>query len=230
MKKFALVCLIGLFAASANAGVIADIQMGLAEEGTLQTPCEAVVTAVAYNGIWIAEAPYGAYNGIWVYMGSDEPIDLVPGDLVCICGEYKEYYGLSEIDIVSAGQYGSVLKVGSMVVPTPSYVTASELLNDSEMWESCAITIVDGMQVTVAPSSYGEWYAMTNDGFEIMFDDVFYDDGTVMLDDCYDNATGIWNYSFSAFKLLPYEDGLSLTDCSVDTEPTSFSQLKSLYR
>ena len=201
-----------------------------AEEGTLQTPCEAVVTAVAYNGIWIAEAPYGAYNGIWVYMGSDEPIELVPGDLVCICGEYKEYYDLSEIDIVSAGLYGSLTHVGTMDVPTPAFVTAGELMADPEPWESCAITIVDGMQVSVAPSSYGEWYADAQDGTEIMFDDVFYDAGTVLLEDCYNSATGIFQYSFSAFKLLPFEDGINLTDCSVDTEPTSFSQLKSLYR
>ncbi len=72
--------------------------------------------------------------------------------------------------------------------------------------------------------------ADAQDGTEIMFDDVFYDAGTVLLEDCYNSATGIFQYSFSAFKLLPFEDGINLTDCSVDTEPTSFSQLKSLYR
>lgn len=230
MKKIALACLLVLVAASANAGVISDIQMGMAEEGTLQTPCDAVVTAVTYNGIWIAEEPYGAYNGIWVYMGDEEPIELVPGDVVCICGEYKEYYDLSEIDIVSAGVYGSVVKTGTQDVPIPSFVTALELETDGEPWESCAITIVDGMEVVEAPSSYGEWFADALDGTSVMFDDVFYDADTVMLGDCYNYATGIYTYTYGDFKLLPFVNGIDVTECGVDTEDTTLSSVKALYR
>lgn len=230
MKKIALACLIALIAASAQAGIIEDIQTGLVEVGTLQTPCDVVVTAVTYNGVWVAEAPYGANNGIWVYLGSDEPIEFVAGDVLCICGEYKEYYDLSEIDVVSAGLYGSIIKTDEMAVPMPSYVTAADLMADPEPWESCVITIVDGMEVTVEPSSYGEWFATAQDGTEIMFDDVFYDDSTVALGDCYNNATGVYTYTFSAFKLLPFEDGLALTDCTVDTDDTTLSSLKALFR
>jgi hypothetical protein len=230
MKKIALVSLIVMMAAAAQAGVIEDIQTGMVDENTLVTPCDVVVTAVTYNGVWVAEAPYGMYNGIWVYMGSDEPIEFVPGDIVCICGEYKEYYDLSEVDIVSAGLYGSIVKTGEMAVPMPSFVTAMDLMADPEPWESCVITIVDGMEVTGEPSSYGEWFATAQDGTEIMFDDVFYDAETVALGDCYNNATGVFTYTYSNFKLLPFEDGLSLTDCAVDTEGTTMSQLKSLYR
>ena len=230
MKKIALVCLFVLVATSASAGVIHDIQTGLAAEGTLQTPCDVTVVAVAYNGIWIAEAPFGAFDGIWVYMGSDDPIDLIPGDIVCICAEYKEYYDLSELDVVSAGLYGSVLKTGTSTVPAPSYVTAAELAADGEPWESCAITIVDGMEVTGEASSYGEWYATALDGNEIMFDDIFYDASTVAMGDCYNNATGILHYNYSNFKLEAFADGIELTDCSVDTDEATMSAVKALYR
>lgn len=234
MKKLALAFMLLFVAASANAGVIHDIQTGLVptDPVTLVTPCDVTVVAVTYNGIWVAEAPFGAYDGIWVYMGSAEPIDLVPGDMVCICGVYKEYYDLSEIDIVAAGLYGSVLKTGTTTVPAPSYVTAAEISTPegAEPWESCAITVVDGMHVTTAPSSYGEWFATAEDGNVVMFDDIFYDDTTVMLDDCYNNATGILNYNFNNFKLEAYADGIELTDCSVATEPATLSAIKALYR
>jgi predicted extracellular nuclease len=230
MKQFALACLFLLVAASASAGIIHDIQTGLATEGTLQNPCDAVVTAVTYNGIWVAEAPYGAYDGIWVYLGSSEPIDFVPGDVVCICGEYKEYYGLSEIDVAAAGLYGSVIQVGTQAVPAPSLVTAAELAADPEMWESCVITITDGMTVVDNDLGFGEWLVEALDGNTVRFDDIFYDDTTVNIGDCYNNATGVFHYSFSNFKLEPFENGIALTDCSVDTEDATLSALKALYR
>jgi hypothetical protein len=229
MKKIALACFIALIAAGAQAGVIEDIQTGMAEIGTLQTPCDVVITAVGPSGIWVAEAPYGANNGIWVYMGSDATDGLMAGDIVCICGEYKEYYDLSEIDIVSAGLYGSVVKTGTMAVPMPSYVTAADLMADPEPWESCVITIVDGMEVTNEDLGFGEWEATALDGTPIRFDDVFYE-GEILLGQCFNNATGVYTYSFSNFKLLPFADGMALTDCMVDTEGKSLSSLKALYR
>ena len=235
MKSLVIVCLL-LVAGTAMGQVpsetIIGIQTGLVPENSLVTPCESVVTAVLYNGIFIAEAPYGAYNGIWVYTGSDPYHGFEVGDVVCVCGEYKEYYGLSEIDIVAAGIYGSVLKTGTMPVPAPSYVTATDLLDPvvAESWESCVVTIVDGMFVTDISLGYGEWMASALDGAPVQFDDFWYDFDTVGLDDCYNNATGIYYYSFSAFKLEPFVDGIELTDCAVDNEEVTFGAMKALYR
>jgi len=227
MKKFALAILVLMIAGAAQGTAIYDIQAGNVDENTLVTPCDVVVTAVTYNGIWVAEAPYGAMNGIWVYMGSDEPIDLVAGDIVCICGEYKEYFDLSEIDIVSAGIYGSVLKTGEMEVPLPSLVAAADL---GEEWESCVVTVLDGMAVTELPNDYGEWLATATDGTVVIFDDIFYDDTTVTLEDCYNSATGVLNYTFGDFKLEVFEDGLEIVPCGVATENVAFDQVKALYR
>ena len=178
----------------------------------------------------MAEAPYGAYDGIWVYMGSSTPITLVPGDVVCICGEYKEYFDLSEIDIVSAGLYGSVLKTGSMAVPAPSYVTAAELEADPEPWESCVITITDGMTVADTSLGYGEWMALawTAPPCISMISSTMTPPSTRVI--CYNNATGVYTYSYSQFKLEPFADGIELTDCAVDTEDATLSALKALYR
>lgn len=229
MKKIALAFLLVMVAAAAQATTIYDIQAGNVAENTLVTPCDVVVTAVTYNGIWVAEAPYGAMNGIWVYMGSNDPIDFVPGDIVCICGEYKEYYDLSEIDIVSAGMYGSVVKTGSMDVPMPSYVTAAELAADSEPWESCVITVTDGMSITGLPNQFGEWQVTALDGNMLIFDDIFYDSSLVVLDECYNNATGVYHYTYGEFKLEVFEDLMPVV-CTVSTDAVAFDQVKALYR
>lgn len=229
MKKIALALLLVLVAGAAQAVTIADIQMGLVEENSLVNPCDVVVTAVHYNGVFVAEAPYGEYNGIWVYMGSDDPIDLIAGDVVCICGEYKEYYDLSEIDVPAAGLYGSVLKVDTQEVPIPTSLTAAELAADPEPWESCAVTINDGMMVSEI-GDYGEWTALAMDGTPVMFDDYWYDAETVMVDDCYNEATGIWFYGYGAFKLEAYADGIEVVDCYVATDEVSFGAVKALYR
>ncbi len=229
MKKIALAFLVILIAGVAQGTAIYDIQTGAFPEGDLATPCEVVVTAVTDNGIFVAEAPYGEYNGIWVYTGSNEPHGMVAGDIVCICGEYKEFFDLSEIDIVAAGIYGSLIKVGTQTVPTPSNVTAADLAADSERWESCAITITDGMTVEEI-HSYGEWTAAAQDGNPVRFDDFWYDASTVLLGDCYDSATGIYYYSYGDFKLEAFEDGIVVVDCSVSTEDVTFGAVKALYR
>lgn len=230
MRKIVLAFLVLMMAGLAQGTTIYDIQSGFVEEGSLVTPGSAVVTAVTYNGIWVAEAPYAAMNGIWVYMGSELPIDFVPGDVVTICGEYKEYYDLTEIDIVAPGPYGSVVKTGTTDVPPSSQVTAAELAADPEPWESCVITIVDGMMVSELPDQYGQWYAEATDGTPVMFDDVFYDDTTVVLGECYNNATGVYNYGYGDFKLLAFVDGVELVGCEVETDQVTFDQIKSLYR
>jgi len=237
MKSMALAFLLLLLAGTAmgqltTSDSIYEIQTGQVLENSLVTPCETVVTAVRYNGIYVAEAPYSAYNGIWVYTGSTPYHGFEVGDVVCICGEYKEYYGLSEIDIVAAGLYGSLVKTGTQAVPAPSYVAAADLLDPvvAESWESCVVTIVDGMIVTDISLGNGEWMAEALDGTPVQFDDFWYDFDSVMVNDCYNNATGIYNYSFSAFKLEPFVDGIQLTDCTVATEPVSFGAVKALYR
>lgn len=229
MKKIALAFLILMVVGIAQAGEIYDVQTGAVAENSLVVPCNVVVTAVTDNGIFVAEEPYGAYNGIWVYTGSTEPHGMVPGDVVCICGEYKEYYDLSEIDIVSAGLYGSLIKVGTQDIPAPSYVTAADLASDPEPWESCVVTITDGMTVNEL-LSYGEWTAEAVDGTVVRFDDYWYDAATVALDQCYNSATGVYFYSYGNFKLEAFADGIAITDCMVSSDEVSFGAVKALYR
>ncbi len=234
MKTIVTVSLLLLIAVTAQADptTIYDIQTIGPEGGlpyqNLVTPHGVVVVAVRYNGIFVSEAPYTAYHGIWVYTGTDH--GFVEGDVVNICGEYKEYYDLSEIDIPAAETYGYILKTGTQEVPAPTLITAAELLADQEPWESCMITITDGMEIIDTSLGNGEWLTLCVDASEIRFDDYWVDFSSVEEETCYQNATGIYYYSYGNFKLEAFADGVDPVNCIVSTEIVSLGGIKALYR
>lgn len=241
MRKFAL-ALLFLMVVSAGAAMacgdsIFEIQTDpvLHPVGTLGVPCDVIVTATRYNGFYCQQVvdpgvnPNGEYSGIWVYTGSDD--GYVPGDVLSVCGLISEYYGLTELDIPAAGLYGYVLQVGSGAPLAPHYVTAAQLAADGEPWESVQVTIVDGMEVPMGfDLGNGEWQVLALDGTALIFDDYWYDFANVAEGQCYNNATGIYNFSFSNFKLEPFVDGIPIVDCAVPTQELSLSAVKALFR
>lgn len=227
MKKLLVISLLLIMAAgAANAGVISDIRTGLVAEGTEVTATDVVVTAVRYNGFAATEIPAGTYNSIWVYTGGAPGV--VIGDVVEINAKYEEYYTLSELNVTTAAA-GYVTVTGSTVAPVIP-LTAAELMVDPEAYESAVIQITDGMAVCQAPDSYGVWMVSTlGSCIDIQMDDYWYDDTTVAVCDCYNWATGLWTYSYGAWELNPFADGIEKVDCAVPADPVSFGQVKSLF-
>ncbi|MCB1183984.1 hypothetical protein KDM41_11170 [bacterium] len=241
MKKIALatllVILVSAGAAQACGDRIFDIQTDPVNHapGTLGVPCDVIVTAVRSIGFWGQQVPTGAepatgeYSGIWVYTGGDP--GLAPGDIVSICGEIKEYFDMTEIDVVSAGLYGYVLQTGSGAPLAPYVLTAAQVIADGEPWESVQITIQDGMEVPPGfDLGFGEWNVIALDGTVLIFDDYFYNFADVMEGQCYNNATGIYTYTFGAFKLEPYADGIPIVNCAVGVEDISLGSVKAMFR
>jgi hypothetical protein len=242
MKSIVMAVLLLLLASAAFGQVnpIYDIQTGVFSEGSLLTP-RGVVTGVGPDGFFVAEAPYNEYRGLWVYTGTNPPvypgtIPAVPiavGDDVQLCGVYEESYGLTQLNIPAAGWYGDVQWMGTLPVPEPNVVTAADIFVDpalAEPWESCIITIQDGMTDPTVPDGNGEWYATALDLTTVMFDDYWYDTSQVDPVQCYNNATGILNYTTGNFKLEVFADGIPIVGCTVEGEAMSFGALKALYR
>ena len=228
MRKFAIVSFLVLMVAAAQAGVIADIQQGVYTEGDMVTVENAVVVVARYNGAYITELPVGPYAGIWVYTNDGS---LLPGDIVTVTGEYKEYYDLSEIDASTyvIGASWAVTSTGPIV--DPFSVTAAEVLGDPEAYEGVSICITDGMIGTVAASTYGEWSVeVLASGEAIVMDDYWFDDTTVVVGQCYDHACGIWDYGYGAYKLQPFADGIDVVECAVPATETNFSAVKGLFK
>lgn len=231
MRTLAIVLITLTLASAAFAGDIIDIQTGVYAELSEVSVTGAVVTGVRSNGFFMSEQANAPYAGVWVYTGTGNHT-AVAGDLVDVTGIYKEYYGLTEIDVAAdpagfatvTGQFS-----GSLL---PLEVTIATLAADAEPFESCFIKVTDGMTVTEAPNSYGEWVVESHEtpGATLRFDDYFYDDATIMLGDCFNSATGCLYYGFGNFLMEALADGIELTDCVVASDNVTFDAVKSLYR
>lgn len=237
MRKFALALLaMGVLATGAfaqqpcpTATSIHTLQMNSpVGVNTLVTPCNVVVTAVRSSGFFVSQPPHGAWDAIWIYYPNHT---FVPGDLVQICGVFKEVCGLSTVDIPAGGIYGYVLKVGTAAVPPVNYITAAALMASPEQWESVSIMITDGMNVPAGFSlGSGRWAVNAQDGTHLYFGDFWYAFASVMEGQCYNNATGILHQDCDGFWFEPFVNGISLTSCGVDTVPVSLGTIKALFR
>jgi len=219
-----------LVSAAATAGTIIDLQMGAFTVGDEVTVSGAVVIAERYNGVFISEDPNAPYAGVWVFTGSAPGVAV--GDLVDVKGLYEEYFDFSEIN-VSTDPTGYLTSTGIHTGAIyPLNVTVMDIVTNGEAYEGCFIKVTDGMTVTTAPNSYGEWVVESYEspGSFLKLDDYWYDDATVLLGDCYNCATGVLIYSFGEYKLEPFADAICLTDCTVGDEPMSFGAVKTLFR
>lgn len=228
MKTLATATVLTLLAATAGAATIADIQQGVYPEGANVTVNDAVVTGISETGAFIAELPNGPWAGIWVYIG--EAHTMTVGDVVDVTGLYEEYFDFSEINVEAAGLDGSYEVVGQTDAPEPWMVTANDYLSDPEPYESVSICIMDGMRVIEAPNEFGEWTAEVI-GLDqtIIFDDMFYDDTTVEVGQCYEQICGIIKFSFGNYLFEAFADGLTIVDCSVPVTSRSLTEVKALY-
>ena len=237
MKKLLLVTCLFMLAGGALAQdtPVSDIQhgIGLTPGANLVVP-RGIITAITSDGFFVVDyyvADPGAWDGIFVYMGS-VAFDLMVGDVIALCGVYEEFEGLTRINVEYAGLYGSSLKVGATTVPPPSVISAAELLDPAvaESWESCVITIQDGMEVTSLPDVDGIWSTLCQDGTPLLMGDFWVDPTSVSLGQCYDNTTGIWYEISGTYLHQPFVDGLEITSCTVPNEAVSFGTIKALYR
>ena len=230
MRKIAIVLSIMLAAGMATAGPIYDVEVnGLYAEGDYVLVECATVTAVTDYGVAIAEAPFQMGNSIWVYAGSGHGLNV--GDIVTVNAPYTEYYDLTELDYGHNTETATLDVVGvCTTMPDPIYITAAEIMANPEHYESCMVFLTDGFHVTEF-FSYGEWAATSHeDGTVIRFDDYWFDDTTLAVDDCANWAVGMWTYSYGIFELHPQVDGFPLVDCTVATEDVTMDQVKALYR
>lgn len=230
MKRIAIVLVMILLAAAAQAQTVHDMRTDLVPENTPVQVANLIVTGFEYNGAFVSSAPHGEYDSIWVYMGSGAASYPAVGDVIQIQGIFKLYYGLYEIDI-SAGQWALQ---GTSPLPAPIVVPAAVLADPlTAAPYMCSLITIPDMLYSTAEATYGEWFAETGSGDQVMFDNFWADYPVDELGDflpgaCFLSATGCLNFSFDAYKLAAFVDGLPA--CPVSAEETSFGSVKSLFR
>jgi primosomal replication protein N len=225
MVRLIAVCLLVVSSATAlHAGTIYDIRTGAISDGAVVEVDGLVVTAVQKSSFTVTELPAGPYTAIWVYQGSTPSVRV--GDVVTVKGYVRDHAGRSEINMLYPSDAGA--KSTDTTTPPALFVDTTDLLADSEAWESHVVTITDGMIVQEIQDG-GFWLADSYEtGLPILFDDYFYDYATVELGECYNNAYGMltWYKDRRVFKVL----SVAHVDCTVPNGEVGFGDLKAMFR
>ena len=148
-----------------------------------------IVNFVRYDGSFYLSSGSGAWTGIYVY---DTTSNAVVGDSVTLDAEVVEYYNLTELKNVNNYQ---VISSGNSF---SSNLTTTDNAN-TESYEGCLVKI-NNAECTNANGPFGEW--TINDGSgPVQVDDFLFSYSPTQ--NLYYTVTGLIDYSFSEFKLLP---------------------------
>ncbi|MGE0561642.1 MAG: T9SS type A sorting domain-containing protein [Flavobacteriales bacterium] len=169
-----------------------------------------IVTAVQYNGYYIQDGA-GAYNGIFVLDYINFPII---GDNVTISGVVDEYFNYTEIKNPSV----FVINSSGNTLPTPT--SLSTLAANDEMYEGVLVKVSNAScTADTATSGNGEW--TVNDGSgSLIVDNKMYSFNAIVA--VAYTVTGVMDYSFSAFKILPRD----MNDVQLFTSVEEFKNVK----
>ena len=176
----------------------------LEQDEVLEVEVKGLVTTAVFGDQFFAQEPTGGpYGGIAVYaLGSKgTPFqDLVPGDIVTVTGNYKEFFDSTQITASKVG------KTGSTAAPTPDLVPDPALVATGGPWaepyEGCLIA-VDGAKIVHTqpdcPYDFGEFVVFGG----LRVDDMALLDYTPHLGDELGMLTGVLNYTWGNHKLEP---------------------------
>ncbi len=184
-------------------------------EGQMVTVTGIVSAANVYssgnsNRFFITDPEGGPWHGIYVY-NYDAVVAL--GDEVEVSGTVSEYYGLTELTNVTV----TVLSTGN-AVPPAIFINSGEV--GQEMYEGVLVN-VQNVSVVQEPDQFGQWYVDDGSG-SVQIDDSIFEYPGVMMDMAFESITGVVDYSYSEFAILPRfeEDFVLLGGCETNGDVT----------
>jgi predicted extracellular nuclease len=151
--------------------------------------------------LWVQEPAGGPFSGIMIYNPAIDVTGLTVGHTLILAGVYREYNGLSQIELLDGAVYDL-----DPVLLTPAALAAADIATGgalAEPYEGVLVRIED-VAVTDAnpdaPSDFGEF--VVTGGLRV--DDTIYRiEPDPVLGDTFQSIAGVLHYSFSNTKLLP---------------------------
>lgn len=152
-----------------------------------------IVTAVKSAGKYWVQSGTGQYAGVYVFDSANN--GPAKGDSVTFTATVAEYFGLTELINISNF---SVVSSGNQL-PTVTIVTASSA--NTELYEGVLIKVLMGQCTSdTTGNSYQEWKIDDGSG-DVIVDGFIFPYGPIL--GTYYNVTGVLDYNFSNFKILP---------------------------
>jgi len=162
-----------------------------------------IVTALRSDSTFYLSSGSGPWSGIYVF---SDFFNLNVGDSVTLNAEVVEYFELTELknitnlQVISSGNSTNANSCNTAAVST-------------EEFEGCLVKVSDAI-CNNTNAGFGEW--VINDGSgDINVDDLLYDYPNPTMNSVYD-VTGIVDFSFSEFKLLPRSSSDVSQSVSID--------------
>jgi uncharacterized repeat protein (TIGR01451 family) len=169
-----------------------------------------IVVGVYPDGYVLEDPSGGPWSGVFVY-DTNTPSE---GDEVTLTGEISEYYGLTEIENISALNVDS----SGNVLPTLEGVSTAWIATGqprSESYEGVLIA-TDAVTVTDDNLGYGEWEITDRSGTGARVGDMAAYSYRPVNGDLWHTIRGVLWYSFGDYKIEPrYDDDI----CRLTTEP-----------
>jgi len=184
------------------------IQTGVSlEDVVVVTPKHSAASSL--DGYYVRDLPQnlplgnqGQYAGILVVVRKTMNTNFVPGDVVSIVGDYKEYYCMSEISATS------ITKV-SEFTPLPDDIEVDKTIfaqggtSDAEPYEGVRVILRD---VTITDTSGGRnplWWFKVDDGIYVANDYQLQSSFTPQQGTHLSELRGAVKYSYGKYLIVP---------------------------
>lgn len=182
---------------------IYEIQQGEVPVGAPVLVEDVVVTTPpTFEGdvFFVQERDGGERSGISIFMADPAGLQIQPGDVLTITGNYDEFYDESQIRVSSVADLQSA---GSGDPLAPATVAVGDIASGqgAEAWEGVLVQ-VEGATVSTAANDYGEWEVDQ----ALVVDDLFFDMGAgpePAVGEAFASIAGVLTYSFETYKLAP---------------------------
>lgn len=189
---------------------IFDIQQGMVAENTTVNVKDVVVTSPVNfesGGVFVQEQQGGEFSGIYLYMWNEvvDGVQLTPGDVVTVTGEYVVFYGMSQITVRKAAD---LEVVGDAEPPAPAVVPAADIATGGDRARNFqgVLVQIENATVTQPANQHGEFVVEGG----LLVDDFFLAPGDAPDPDVgavYDSIVGPLYFAFDKYRILPRNPG-----------------------
>ncbi|MCP3028049.1 chitobiase/beta-hexosaminidase C-terminal domain-containing protein [Halobacillus sp. A5] len=121
------------------------------------------------------------------------------GDQITVSGEFSDYYGMQQILASSANM--EIVESGAGV-PTPQTVTSNQFADDQGEEIEGELVRVEDVEV-LSKNSYGDFTVEDENGEFVITPE---DENLLEIGSSYEQITGVVNYSFEEYKLVPRDE------------------------
>jgi hypothetical protein len=175
----------------------------------------------------VEEPAGGMYSGVEVYWGSDQDSiygGLQRGDVVTVIGVTGEYYNMTEIDVSGPGDTVIVTDTGAPL-PGPDVLPIGGTFD--EPWEGVLVRV--NCTEVYELFNYGEWGIHDAAGDSGRVDDKGQITYVPFIGD-WKHIVGFLAYAYGNYVLWPRDDFDIIETEPTATDPTSWGNIKRLYR